>query len=281
MGEGRITETVEVVVAAMHQTDFSLVEKMNIRTNAIFANQCDKNEYTEIETRYGTVKMVSTTTRGVGLNRNIGLDYASGEILLFTDEDMVYQDDMPERVLQAYKELNKADVIIFGTQFSKNNQIYFERKVETKRLPLYQSLKFGTCAIAVRRSALLANDIRFTTLFGGGCIYSHGEDSDFILQCYRKRLHVYTYDYNLGYTKKDESTCFEGYTPKYFYDSGALANHSMGLLKWPYMIRHSIKTPSDTGLNFWGKMQESVHGMLGEKKQISYEKWRQNHTLAI
>ena len=34
---------VQVLVAAMHQTDHSLLEKMHIASDVIVANQCDRN----------------------------------------------------------------------------------------------------------------------------------------------------------------------------------------------------------------------------------------------
>ena len=34
---------IQVLVAAMHQKDHSLPEKMNIRTDVIVANQCDRD----------------------------------------------------------------------------------------------------------------------------------------------------------------------------------------------------------------------------------------------
>ena len=40
---------VQVLVATMNQTDYTLLKKMNIQTNAIVGNQCDKNEITEFE----------------------------------------------------------------------------------------------------------------------------------------------------------------------------------------------------------------------------------------
>ena len=36
---------VQVLVAAMHQTDKSLLEKMNIQSDAIVCNQCGTNEF--------------------------------------------------------------------------------------------------------------------------------------------------------------------------------------------------------------------------------------------
>ena len=36
--------TLQVLVATMHQTDHSLLEKMNIQSDAIVVNQCNRNE---------------------------------------------------------------------------------------------------------------------------------------------------------------------------------------------------------------------------------------------
>ena len=43
--------------------------------------------------------MITTETRGVGINRNLALTYAKGEICLFADDDVTYNDDVEERVL--------------------------------------------------------------------------------------------------------------------------------------------------------------------------------------
>jgi len=90
--------SIQVLVAAMHQKDVSLAEKMNIRCAAVIANQADREEITESETENGTVKLITTKTRGVGLNRNIALLAAEADVLLFSDDDVVYNDDMPQKV---------------------------------------------------------------------------------------------------------------------------------------------------------------------------------------
>ena len=72
-------EKLQVLLATMNQTDLSIVDKMNLRCSAVIANQADREE---IRTE-GHVKMITTGTRGVGLNRNIALLAADGDILLF------------------------------------------------------------------------------------------------------------------------------------------------------------------------------------------------------
>ena len=39
----------QVLVSCMHQQDYSLLEKMNIQTDAIIINQCDINKFENIK----------------------------------------------------------------------------------------------------------------------------------------------------------------------------------------------------------------------------------------
>ena len=99
----------EILCVTMHQTDFSKIGEMNIHSDVVFANQADRNDYAETTFDGHRARMVTTTQRGVGRNRNLALLYAEGDYLLFADDDMVYADDCPEQVVRAFEELPEAD----------------------------------------------------------------------------------------------------------------------------------------------------------------------------
>ena len=64
-------DRVEVVCVTMGQKDLSIAEKMHITGNAVFGNQADGYRK-EMQTCDGrTLNMITTDTRGVGVNRNI------------------------------------------------------------------------------------------------------------------------------------------------------------------------------------------------------------------
>lgn len=210
----------EVLVATMHQTDFSKIEEMNIQSDVVFANQADWQAYSECTFAHGKARMITTDQRGVGRNRNLAILYAKGDILLFSDDDMVYEDGYAEQVLHAFEENPEADVIVFSLDYAKDGVIYERTRHATGKLPVWKCLKYGAARIAVRREAIEKANIFFHTQFGGGCKYSSGEDSLFLMDCYHKGLQVYTNAYCIGYTQKNESTWFEGYTEKYFRDKG-------------------------------------------------------------
>ena len=51
----------QVLVSCMHQQDYSLLEKMNIQTDAIIINQCDINKFEDIKYRNNLVKLYLLT----------------------------------------------------------------------------------------------------------------------------------------------------------------------------------------------------------------------------
>ena len=224
----------QVLVATMHQTDLSIVKNLNIRCDAVIANQAAREEIINANTEHGVCKMVTTPTRGVGLNRNIALMAAEGDIVLFADDDMLYYDDMPEKVVQAFSEHQKADVLIFGIDIVKNGVIVEKRRSQFRRLHVWNAMKYGTVRIAARRKALLDHNITFHQSFGGGCPFSSGEDTLFLKACFDAGLKVYSHSYVLGSCCKDTSSWFVGHNEKYFYDRGVLVRKLFP--KIPYLM---------------------------------------------
>lgn len=235
---------IEVLVATMGQEDCSLAEKMNIQTSAVIANQCGRWDYEE--SADGRVRMISTITRGVGTNRNLALNVAKADILLFADDDITYYDGSLRGVVDAFRQLPDADVILFGMDMTRDGEIFEYRHTPTRRVYIWNSMKYGTYRIAVRRKALQKHNIWFSTLFGGGCQYGCGEDSIFLCDCFRAGMKVYSHTCVLGTCAKDISSWFSGYNEKYFFDRGAMVagafKKAKHIIKWYYIWKFYKKT---------------------------------------
>ena len=260
----------QVLVATLHQDDFSLAEKMNIRCDAVIANQADRESDEHRETEFGVLRMITTKTRGVGKNRNIALDAAESEIILFADDDVTYNDDMPENVVKAFCENEKADVIIFGMDITKGGKVTAKKHLEKKKLRVWNSLRFGTYVVAARRKAVEEKGIRFCEYFGGGCIYSAGEDSLFIKNCFDKGLSVYSHDYVLGTCAKDSSTWFTGYGEKYFYDRGALVRFLFPKTMYLMGLYFAVRFKRETDVSVVKRIKLVYEGIVKSKKLMPY-----------
>ena len=59
---------IQMLIVTMHQKDHSLLEKMNIQTDAIVGNQCDVNQVEDFVWEGHSIKWLSFDERRVGLN---------------------------------------------------------------------------------------------------------------------------------------------------------------------------------------------------------------------
>ena len=268
--------SIEVVVATMHQDDFSKYSKMNLQTDAVFANQTDYYGKKSEIIGDKTVKMISTDTRGVGINRNIGLMNAHADILLIADDDMRYVDDYEQIVQQAFREAPDADAIIFNIETIGNDMSRRINK-KIKRIHYYNALNYGAARIAVKTSALRRENIWFNINFGGGTQYSAGEDTLFICDLLKRGLKMYTYPKTIASVDQTTSTWFDGYTEKYFFDKGALykalSQKAYPLLCVQDILRHA-STYKDSSVSAKEKLCLMFNGANAYSKLVSYDRFQ-------
>ncbi len=263
--------TLEVLCATMHQNDFSKVKEMNIKSDVVFANQCDHTSYEEMAFDGHTAKMISTQTRGVGKNRNLALIYASADICLFADDDVTYNDDAEDKILLEFAAHPDADIIIF----------HFESDHPTRKPPKYSKTKkwrlpnnpWGAVRIAFRLESVKKANLWFTTLFGGGCIFPSGEDSIWLRSARKAGLTFYVSKETVGKVSYETSSWFTGYDEKYFYGIGACyqaINRKTAALKRIVRVYKDRRLGS---LSVKQKSQWIKNGMNGYKKMLSYNEF--------
>ncbi|MGP4105992.1 glycosyltransferase family A protein [Virgibacillus sp. L01] len=231
----------QVLVSTMHQTDHNLLEKINIKSDAIVINQCDRNEVEEFNHNGNDIKFMSLAERGVGISRNSALMRATADICLFADDDVTYVDNYPKLILEAFQQQPDADMIVFNVP-STNHDRPFKRIKQKGRVRWFNSLKYGTIRMAIKTESIKKENIYFSLLFGGGAKYGSGEDSLFIFDAIKSGLKVYADPAVIGKVSQEESTWFKGYTDKYFFDKGALyaclSKSWSKLLALQFVIRH-------------------------------------------
>lgn len=211
---------VQVLVATMNQNDYALLEKMNIRSNAIIGNQCNDNSITDFIWKGHKIKYLNFAEIGVGLNRNNALMRANGDYCLFADDDMVYEDDYVEKVCNAFNKIKDADIIVFNLK-EKNPTRFIIKKIT--KVNYFNYLRYGTARVAVKLQSIRNNGIFFNLCFGGGTEHSHGEDNLFLTECLKKGLKIYAVpEYIATLTEERKSSWNNGYDEKYLRDQGIL-----------------------------------------------------------
>lgn len=212
---------IELLVSTMYENNvIELYKKMNIQSDAIVINQCDKIDFEKKQVNGSILLSYSFDEKGIGLSRNNALMRATGDICLFSDDDMIYKDGYEQIILEAFSKLKDADVLVFNLE-EKIKTRYIIEKIE--RVGWFNYLRYGTARMAIRRKSVLKYGIFFNQLFGGGTKYSHGEDNLFLTECLRKGLKIYAVPETIAIlTDERPSSWYTGYNEKYFLDQGSL-----------------------------------------------------------
>lgn len=226
---------IQLLISAVDKDIAALIKKMNIRTDAVIVNQCDRYGHEEMEDSGHIIQVFSMPERGVGLSRNTALLHACADVCVFSDEDIVLLDDYETKILKAYEELPDADMILVNVKVAPARRTYWNDSIH--RITYRNYGRYPAYSITAKREALLRANVHYSMLFGGGAKYSNGEDSLFLKDCLKAGLKIYSHTICIGEETERESTWFSGYHEKFFRDRGVLYHYLYGKLALPLAFR--------------------------------------------
>ena len=227
----------EVLMSCMCQQDDALVQNSGLTGDVVVINQCDREAYNEYPTLSGTARMYSVTERGLTKSRNMAIDNARGDVCLICDDDEVFVSDYEKRILDAYKELPQADVVIF--KMIGRPASFPDKTVELK---FPKTMKVSSWQISFRREKLLASGVRFDTLLGAGSGNGAEEELKFLLDCQRAGLKIYYAPVEIASVAQAESTWFQGFDETFFENRGATTRYILGFpLAFMYAVYYVVR----------------------------------------
>ncbi len=239
----------QVLVSAMHADGKELAQKMQLQTDAIIINQCDKNDTEQFtiedaEGKKRDVRVYSFYERGIGLSRNNALLRANEDISLFSDDDIIYEKEYEKKILEEFALHPQADVLLFNVSVNEARRTYYN--TDFHRVRWYNCGRYPAYAIAIKTEKMHAKNLTFSLLFGGGAKYSNGEDSLFLVDCLKAGLRVYASPVLIGKEEERDSgsTWFSGYNRKFFYDRGVLYHYLYGKMAKVWGLRFLLKNKS-------------------------------------
>ena len=212
----------QVLLSAMFLEDEGYIDSLNITTDAVVINQCDKESESrvirqDINGEKQTVTYIETTDRGLSRSRNMAIEKADAGICILCDNDVEYLPDYESRIMDGFSRHPDADLIVF----------YIERKEKpkpnypkSKRMGYLSVLKIFSPEVAFKKDSI--EDIKFDERFGAGSgKYLMGEENIFLYDCLKKRLKIYYEPVKIAKLREEESTWFTGYDEKFFVSRGA------------------------------------------------------------
>jgi hypothetical protein len=134
------------------------------------------------------VSVCRTTERGLSANRNNALEHCTSDIVLISDDDLIYTAEQLQAVQRAFEEHPEVELATFryvGDDASAPaGKTYPATETDLTVMP--KNYWIATFEIAVRRQSL-AGKVRFNTEFGPGAPFiASGEDEVFLLTARRR-----------------------------------------------------------------------------------------------
>ena len=245
----------EVLVTTMHQHDFSKYTQMNLQTDAVIANQTDKNEYAELKINGCTVKLISTDSTGLSRNRNIALAHVSqkSDYILFSDDDLIFDDGYEQIILKEFENYPEAEAIKFNI-----HDLSATRKISMRRIERFEKAtrrnmsSSGVCGLVIRRDVLTRHNLHFHENFGPGTDNYCGEDTIFLMEMLDKKVRFYRSPIDIAGIDQAESSWFQGHNERYFTTCGMVLGTIYPRLSYLLVIRSAWKAyrRKDSGMSF-------------------------------
>lgn len=253
----------------MHQSDLSLAENMNIKSDAIIINQCDKDDYYEKEIDFGCIRMISVNDRGLSKSRNLAITDSDSDLCVIADDDLKYHDGYKDIILKAYKKYPDADIIAFDVP--STNQKRPTSSLKRGRVDFLHSMKIASFQITFKRRSIVDNNIRFNELFGAGSKYTCGEENIFLTEAIKKGLKIYFVNEDIAIVDHNESTWFNGFDESLFRTKGAMFYEMNNKLANLFILQFAIRKYRlyKNEMKFWEALKKMVEGMEEYKNEIN------------
>ncbi len=209
----------QVLVSTMNQKDYALLEKMNINSDVVVVNQCDKESEETTEYNGYTVKWINTTERGLSRSRNMAIQNATADICILSDDDEVFDDDYAKTITETFVE--NPDVSLIRFKLEGIERKYKTYPTEKLKIGYAGSMHISSVEIAFRLKDIKDNNLSFDTNIGAGTDFLMGEENAFLFGCLRKNLKIVFVPKAIAKLHLGVSTWFDGYNEQYFIGRGA------------------------------------------------------------
>ena len=167
------------------------LEEKNIEKDILIINQItdESIENKTIVDKANNITMLSFNERGLSKSRNRGLENSEADIILLTDDDVIYEKNCDDIIRRSFEKNKDADIITFQVKTPEGNLLkkYSENSFKHNK---HSVLKVASIEIAIRKKSIDRYKIKYDENFGLGAKYISGEENIFLTDCIKKGMNV-------------------------------------------------------------------------------------------
>lgn len=233
----------DVLVSTMYDNR-ELYNKMNLQGDSVIVNQTNTTSTKKINTDKGIFKFINSQDRGLSKSRNLAIMNSDADICLFSDNDVVYDTNYVETILDGYQRYPDADIIAFTVK--STSEIRGTNALNTGRVNRIMSMKISSVQISFKREIIEKYNLYLNEKFGAGSeCFNSGEENIFLYNAIKKGLKVYYIDEKIAEVSYEESTWHGKDDKKDLLTKGAMF-YTMSKIGYPfYNLQFAIRKHSE------------------------------------
>lgn len=232
--------SVEILIATMNRDNLDFLNPIFINNNRsdfqiIIVNQTSKNKI--LESTDSNIKVINSFEVGSPASRNLAIKNATADICLMADDDIVYEPNLKQTILDAYKTHSTAQFISFEAknEFNKPQANYPKEDWHNKS----SLFEIYTWVITFKREAFKAHNIFFNHYFGVGSTFKGSTEYVFLRNAYDKGVKMYHVPKTIVMHPEESSGRRMG-SDNAFYASSARTHRFYGNLSYIWLLKYTL-----------------------------------------
>lgn len=215
-----MNDKIGIILSTMHQSDYSLLEKIGLECDAVVVNQCDEESAHSFNLNGHRITWINSTDRGLSKSRNLAIAKSTADICLLVDDDEILHHGYADIISNAFARHPEADLI--GFQVKGIESVFKEYSGQEGEVSYIRSMRMASVEIAFRRESMINKGIKFNEHIGAGTKYKMGEENALLFACLSQGLKIYYVPECIGSVHIGGSTWFDGFNDDYFLARGAV-----------------------------------------------------------
>ncbi len=182
---------VEFLVATTDRTDAIFLSRMFSNINELNYSVLVINQCINVDVKTANEKVpqfYNTAEIGLSKSRNMALKYSKGDILVFSDDDVIYKANAVLDIRASFEEYD-ADIITFRIQ-TPDGKPYKNYREDIFKYTPFNILRISSIEIALRKNSFTDDEAHFDELFGLGSRFPTSEENIFIADCLKMKKRI-------------------------------------------------------------------------------------------
>lgn len=173
---------IEILIATMNRDNFDFLNSMFPFAkywdfSLVIVNQ---TKGSPLVSQHENVKVINSQEIGLSKSRNLALANATKELLIITDDDVIFKSDFEYKITTAFNHFQNPAMVKFCSEKSENVLSQKYPKCRKVSLNWFEIMNTKSIEIVINRTKIKKSNLLFDERFGLGSKFRAGEEQVFL-----------------------------------------------------------------------------------------------------